>query len=862
MMRIFLILSVLSICFGISAPAQTDLAVGSDSHGGTVVATGQVVHPAGTTTAFGGRPVDLALSPDAGRLYVKDNRGLVVLDAVTMKVLQELAFPDKQGGSMHGIAVTSDGGRVYATTAQGRLCEAVVSAKGALVWARILDIPGPQGGGASVPCGIALNAGNDTAYICLSRNNTVAVVNLQSMAIVTQIQVGIAPFDIMLSQEGAEAWVSNWGGRPPAKGERTAPSSGTQVVIDERGVAASGTVSRIDLALMRETKHVDTGLHPSALALDPEAATLYVANANSDTVSAIHLDTFTLAATLSVRPDAGLPFGSAPGGLAIDAARRRLYVANGGNNAVAVVSLEQKDAPEVRGFIPTGWYPGALAIANGRIFVANVKGYGSRNKDPNKRGWHVYWHQGSVSTSALPQDSELGALTRSALGGALTAQAKRALSTAGHVHVRPLPVPRHTGEPSVFEHVVYIIKENRTYDQMFGDLPQGNGMPGLCVFPREVSPNHHALAEQFVLLDNYYCNGVLSADGHSWATEGNVTDHLEKSFGGFARSYTFGDDPLTFSSTGFIWDSVLARGLTFRNYGEFDHATLQPEKTPFKAVYDDFVSGTRSIAITHRIGVERMRTLACPAYPGWNLAIPDVLRADIFLRELADSEATGRWPNFMIVYLPQDHGSGTQPGAPTPRAHVADNDLALGRMVERISRSRFWPTTCIFVNEDDPQDGFDHVDGHRSICLVVSPYTKRGKVISEFYNQTSVLHTISRIFGCPPMNQMDAAAPLMSRCFTSKPDFSPYTALLNAIPLDELNPPKAALSGEALHWAEQSLAMDLSVVDNADEDTLNRIIWHSAMGVDAPYPEEYAGAHGKGLKKLGLVLSGSVTDED
>jgi hypothetical protein len=233
----------------------------------------------------------------------------------------------------------------------------------------------------------------------------------------------------------------------------------------------------------------------------------------------------------------------------------------------------------------------------------------------------------------------------------------------------------------------------------------------------------------------------------------------------------------------------------------------------------------------------------------------------VFLKELKEFEAKGAWPNLVIVYLPQDHCSGTSPGYPTPRAHVADNDLALGRVVEGISKSKFWPKTCIFVVEDDPQDGFDHVDGHRSPCLVISPYTKRGKVISQFYNQTSVLHTIQRILGLPPMNQLDAVSPLMTACFTNKPDFRPFTALPNRVPLDEMNPEKSALSGKALQLAEESMALRFDGPDRAAEDGLNRILWHAMKGVDAPYPAHLAGAHGKGLKARRLRLAPNVTPE-
>ena len=426
----------------------------------------------------------------------------------------------------------------------------------------------------------------------------------------------------------------------------------------------------------------------------------------------------------------------------------------------------------------------------------------------------------------------------------------------------PRPVPRKIGEPSVFDHVVYIIKENRTYDQVFGDVERGNGDPSLCIFGREITPNHHALANEFVLLDNYYCNGVNSSDGHSWTTEGIVTDHLEKSFGGFTRSYTFGDDPLTYSSAGFIWDRVLMAGLSFRNYGEFDYAEPIPSGLSFQAIYDDYISGEKKIQFSQKIGVARMKQYSCREYPGWNMRIPDVLRADVFLEELKGFSEDGGFPNFSVVYLPQDHTTGTTAGAPTPRAHMADNDLAIGRIVEGISNSPFWKKTCIFIIEDDPQNGFDHVDGHRSLCLVVSPYSRRGgKVIHDFYNQTSVLHTMTRILGVPPLTQLSAMMPVMDNCFTTRPDFSPYRARPATIALDEANPAKSALGEKQLKWALASEAEPFHMFDMADEDTLNRILWHAQMGVDTPYPDAFAGAHGKGLDGLNLILTGDDDDD-
>jgi hypothetical protein len=291
----------------------------------------------------------------------------------------------------------------------------------------------------------------------------------------------------------------------------------------------------------------------------------------------------------------------------------------------------------------------------------------------------------------------------------------------------------------------------------------------------------------------------------------------------------------------------LQKGLSFRNYGEMNYTEPVPASADFKAIYQDFIQRTNKIRFTHNIGVERLRSYSHGDYPGWNMKIPDVLRAEIFLKEFAQYHQKGGFPNFSILYLPSNHTSGTSPNAPTPRAQVADNDLALGRIVEAISKSQFWAKTCIFVVEDDPQDGFDHVDGHRSPCLVISPYTKRGKVVHNFYNQTSVLHTLQRILGVPALNQFDSRSPLMKECFTTKPDLRPFTSLPNRVPLDEMNPPVSALKGKARRWAELSRRLPLERVDAADEDDLNRILWHAMKGVNAPYPKAFAGAHGKGL---------------
>jgi len=797
--------------------------VGPVGGGATRVPTGQVVRPEGQTVVFSGRPVDLALAADGSRVYLKDNRGLVVVDGSTWRVRQELRFPSG-GGSMHGIAASPDGRRVYLTTAQDALYEAVIAPDGSAAWRRAIRLPGPQGRGDSHACGIALSSDGRTAYVCLSRNNSVGVVDLDQGALVREIPVGVAPYGIALLRDGRTSLVSNWGGRRPGPRDRAAPSSGTPVVVDARGVGASGTVGFVDLERGVMEREVAVGLHPSDLLVDEAGGRAFVANAHSDTVSVLSLGGRRVIATLSARlPGTRLP-GATPNALAWVPARRRLYVALALENVVLEM---EPTAPSgrVTGVLQTGWYPAALAAKGAWLFVANAKGTGSRAAGDAARSRHVHEHSGSAARIALVSGE----------GGRRPARA-----IAG----------RHGQQPAGIQHVVYIIKENRTYDQVFGDLPQGDGDPSLCLFGREVTPNHHALAEEFALLDNYYCNGICSADGHSWATEGNSGDHLEKAAGGYTRSYTFGDDPLTYSPTGFVWDAARAKGLSFRNYGEMDYAEAVPQAR-FAEVLADWRSGARRIRFTQRIGIDRLRRMSCRAYPGWNMQIPDAVRADVFLRELAAFERRGAFPNLTIIYLPNDHTEGTNPGSPTPRAYMADNDLALGRIVEGLSRSRFWPRMVIFVNEDDPQAGVDHVDGHRSLCLVVSPATRGRGVVSAFYNQSSVLHTIGRLLGFPPPHRAIAMAPTMEACFRATPDMRPYACRPVSVSLDERNPPSAALRGEARRLAAGCAATDFGGPDRIDEDLLNRAVWASRRRES--YPAHLAGAHGRGLPERRLA---------
>jgi DNA-binding beta-propeller fold protein YncE/phospholipase C len=825
------------------------------------VTTAQLIRPAGSVIELpGSRPVDMALTPDGRFVFIKDNRGVTSFESSSWKLIRSEKFP-AGGGSMTGVAVTSDGKRVFATNSGSELVEFTVADDGAVIVGRRIKLPKPSVGGEAFGCGIALSKDDKTAYVCCSRGNVLAVVDLPSAEVLRTIEVGVAPYGVVLSPDGARAYVTNWGGRHARIDDLTARSAGTPAVVDERGIAASGTVCSVELASGTMTGELEVGLSPSAIVINADGTRLYVAASNSDTITEVDPRAWTVLRTLSARPDAKLPFGSLPSDLALSADSRTLYVTNAGNNAVAVMDLGANDEQLPRGFIPTGWFPGAVAIHADTMYIANIRGKGSRNA--RKDGaTNSHRHVGTVQKLAIPQGDDLARMTAQSLADARVPQTLLALERREIIKDRaPVPVPAAPGEPSVFEHVIYIIKENRTYDQVFGDMaagdnPKGRGKPELCIYGREITPNQHVLVDQYVLLDNYYCNGVLSADGHSWATEGATTPYLERSFGGFSRSYTFGDDPLTYSSSGFVWDHVLAAGYSFRNYGEFDDTHESPD-SDFPTIWEDWkrgqAGGERKITFKFKIDVAKVKKYSCPDSPGWNMDIPDQIRADVFLKEFAEFEKNGQLPNFMVIYLPNDHTSGTGEGNPTPRALVADNDYAVGRIVEAVSRSRYWPKTVFFINEDDPQDGWDHVDGHRSICMVVSPYTKRNAVVSQFYNQASVIHTIERIFGVAASNQRYAMANLMTDCFQTTPDLTPFTALPPNISLVEMNPKKTSLGATGRYFAELSEKQDFDRVDRASEDDLNRILWYDAKG-EVPYPEEWVGAHGKGLKDLGLAL--------
>ncbi len=548
------------------------------------------------------------------------------------------------------------------------------------------------------------------------------------------------------------------------------------------------------------------------------------------------------------------PFGASPNALTFSADGRQLYVCNGTQNAVAVVDFRPGHS-KLKGLVGTGWFPGAIVLAQDGIngYIANIKGLGSskRNATTEKIKFNSHQYFGSVSLMPLQRiannKSDLKRWTE-----LVHFNYQRAAVLASQLPARPgiepKVVPERVGEPSLINHAVYIIKENRTYDQVLGDLPQGNGNLDLCIFGEHFTPNQHKLVREFVLLDNTYCSGILSADGHQWADTGFATDYMEKSFAGFPRSYPDGMedadvDAMAYSPGGFIWDNAMAHGKSVRSFGEFAISTsgwTDPtlKGTPkFIDYYNDFKHGTGLTQISSRPAIASLHGPLATNTVGWDMSVPDVVRAAKFIGHLKQWEQNGEMPSLTIICLPNDHTSGTSAGKPTPGAHVADNDLAMGQIIEALSKSKFWKDTCVFAMEDDPQGGWDHVSGYRSTAYVASPYCKRGAVIHENYNQPSILRTIELMLGLPPMNQMDAGARPMRECFTETPNLTPFLAVPNRVPLDQLNPPATAHRDPVLRRdAEVSATLNFAEMDRCPEGTLNRILWHAMKGTRTMYP--------------------------
>ncbi|MEK7409505.1 MAG: bifunctional YncE family protein/alkaline phosphatase family protein [Acidobacteriota bacterium] len=783
-----------------------------DRYGNEVlVPSNQLLNPAGRRIEFSQRPVDMALSPRGDVLAVLLPRAVRFYTPAGQSLR---SVSTATASSFLGLAFSPDGANVAISQAAS---VTVLPVSGGT--AATISLPAQ-----STPAGLAFDPAGAVLYAALNRRNQVVRIDVAQRQVTATVDVGVAPLGLAITAAGDRLFVTNWGGRRPVAGEATLPSVGTATLADSGGVASSGTVSVIDTVSFRVIKEIPTELHPSGIQMSPDETLVAVANANSDSVSIIETASLAVAYTVNVTAFPLDYLGSSPTAVAFSPSGRRLYVACGGNNAVAVLELEG-GRYRFQGFVPTDWYPVAVAVApaaagGDTVFVVNSKGVGSR---ASTGPYSVYQVSGTINIFSSTASDEASL---------------KAVAAANDPFRNALPAP---GSPDNLgrlgiRHVFLLIKENRTYDQLFGDLGRGNGDPSLTFYGWKVTPNQHELAVQFVTLDNFYCSGIVSADGHQWMTQGITTDYVERGHAAsWPRSYGYdGSDPLVLAPTGFIWEHAQKHGLSVRVYGEFTGGGGSSRK--WLDFLQDAQAPQRQLSVRSRSPVAALQAVIEPDYPSFTLNIPDVWRARVFIEKLNEYVRQGNLPNLTVIQLPTDHTSGTAAGEPTPASMVADNDLATGRIVEAIAASPYWSQSAIFVTEDDAQNGVDHVDGHRTVCLVASPYARRGAVDPRHYNQTSVLRTIEELLGLPPMNKFDAAALPMRSVFVTAPDVRPFLAVPNQTPLDTMNPPLTGLRGPARQAALDSLAMNFSQPDAAPEGKLNRILWHAARGWNTPYP--------------------------
>lgn len=806
----------------------------------------------------------LAVSGKTNQLLIVDPESGTVQHTISMQRRDDsgqLAVDRDAQVSYTGLIFAPDDSRIYLSDVNGTIKVFDVSGDGVVTASDSIPLPPANAPRRKneIPSGLAISPDGKLLYICGNLSNRLLRLDLASGKVTQSWSVGVAPYDVRLV--GDQAIVSNWGGRIPDDDSILGPAGrGTTVRVDPvRYIASEGSVSFVDLSTTDSVEEIVTGLHASALVVSPDNKFVICANSADDNLSLIDVESRKVVHTIWAKPSPADLFGAGPNALAFNATGDRLYVANGSQNAIGVIEFEGDDFDDCKlvGLIPVGWYPGAIAVDKDRnsLYVANIKGLPIDPKVERQTGadgFNSHHYTGSLSFFQIPSEQQLRELSAIAARNMHTERIRESL-VPPRADQPARAIPERIGEPSLIKHVVYVIKENRTYDQVFGALERGRGAADLCIFGRSVTPNQHKMVEEFVLLDNTYCAGILSADGHQWSTTAISTDYMEKSFAGFPRSYPDGMedddiDALAYSPAGFIWDNAVAKGVSIRNYGEFMMPRVR-YRDPGRSGSPDYLSCYRTwkgesdeVIFQSEPGIESVRPFSPTDYVGWEMSVPDQYRADFIINELKQFEAEGDFPQLTIICLPNDHASGTRAGCPTPDSCMADNDLAFGRIVEALSHSKFWPEMAIFGIEDDPQAGWDHISGYRTTAYVVSPYAKRGELVRTQYNTTSVLRTIEQILGLPPMNQFDASAIPMFDCFTDLPNLTPFDSVPNNIPLDQMNPEPSAIKDPQLREdALVSATLNFAEVDRAPEDVLNRILWRAMKGTKVPYPEWAAG---------------------
>jgi YVTN family beta-propeller protein len=766
----------------------------------------------------------------------------------------------------------SPDGRTLWLPQKDRLTRFAVNADGTLGAATSVPLAKVNGHSA-LPGRSVYSADGSTLYVPVNGQNTVDALDPATGAVERTWNVGIAPRQLAFA--GTKLYVSNEGGRQARPGDTTINSYGTPVPADAYlGTSTTGTVSVIDTARpSAAVRSVAVGLHPTALYVQGRA--LFVANTNSDTVSVVDTGRDAVVQTIATRPWPSSKVGYEPDGIALTG-DGHLLVTLGRANAVAVYRYYGRPQEPVSalGLLPTDYYPEEVATVGNRVVVTNTRGIDARGP-----ALTVYKGQGTVPVSGHGTHSTTGSLTRFTLPtdralarytAAVFAQngwGTRDVRQAGATKAKAVPVPARLGDPSTIKHVFLLVKENRTYDQVFGDIGRGDGDPSLTQFGANVTPNQHALAQQFGLYDNVYDIGTNSAEGHNWLMQGDNPEYTESAAGEYERSYDTEDDVLGHQRSGFLWTAVESAGRTARNFGEFTQFETKPAGATWQQYYCAATNGDPaaltdpSVRQDTESPIPSLNAITNHDYPKFDTDIPDLYRYGIWKQ---DFEKNGP-ASLNMFWLSSDHTGG----APTPEAQVADNDVAVGKIVQEITHSRYWKDSAIFVVEDDSQDGVDHVDGHRAPVQVISPWAAHGTVDSTYYTQLTMVRTIEQILGAQPLNQKLAAATPMFGAFTNKPDYRPFTAVSNQVPLTEGVSPAptcgpdtlgrtgtaaaklgaqeakkvavpATEQGVAAQWrawaAKQRLTGNSAVPDYANPEQMNRYTWYQTHGWTQPYP--------------------------
>ncbi|MFA6944838.1 MAG: bifunctional YncE family protein/alkaline phosphatase family protein [Pedobacter sp.] len=794
----FALCNILIIClllFAFSAKSQT--VPNSNNSSKVLLPNGWSLSPAGRSVQLGDLPLNIQISPSRKLMAVTNNgqskQSIQLIDPQGEKILHEQPIRK----AWYGLKFSADEKKLYASGANDNiiLVYPIVNRKLAAADTLVLGKGWPAE--KIGPTGLDVDDTRKRLYTVTKENNSLYVFDLVTKKLLHKLNLGAEAYACLLSPDKNKLYISLWG-------------SDKLAVYDTR-------TNRVISEILTEN-------HPNEIIRNSSGKYLFVANASDNSVSVIDTRAGKVIEVISTALYPTKLTGSTTNGLALSEDEKTLYVANADNNCLAVFNVSIPGKSSSKGFIPTGWYPTNVRVAGKKIFVSNGKGFTSMaNPDgpqPIKKTDDSGVHKGisvqkevqyigglfkgTLSIIDQPTDAELEIFSKQVYANTPYTRQTETLSKG----LKDNPVPNIQGGRSPIKYVFYVIKENRTYDQVFGDVKEGNGDPNLCIFPEKITPNHHALAREFVLLDNFYVDAEVSADGHNWSMAAYATDYTEKtwptSYGSRGGTYDYeGSRKIAYPRDGYIWDYCKRAGINYRSYGQFTTK-----------------DGASTESLIGRIATN---------YPPYNLDIKDVDRIAAFKADFDSLLTIKAVAQFNTIRIGNDHTSGQRIGKISPAAAVADNDLALGLLVEHISNSSIWKESAIFVLEDDAQNGPDHIDAHRSPAFVISPYVKRNSVNSSMYSTSGMLRTMELILDLPPMSQYDAAAVPMSECFTSAPDLRPYKAKPANVDLEQKNLVwnKSAERSQNWNFAEEDAAPDLD---------LNEVVWKSVKGEDSVMP--------------------------